>query len=83
MGRTNNSIVNLKFFPEKFILSKLSAPMHSRKGQKVSSFLGDKLLISPVQGTLEILLQWNLVNTVTNRSKTFGRITWAGSNLMT
>ena len=50
--------------------------MHSRKGQKVSSFLGDKLLISSVQGTLEIPVQWNLVNTVTNRSKTFGLITW-------
>ena len=55
MGRTFFTIAHLKFFPEKFTLSKLSAMMYSKKRQlTTSSFLGDKLTVSPVQGTSEI-----------------------------
>ena len=35
-------------------LSKLFATLHSRKGETVSSCLGDKFITSPVQGTSEI-----------------------------
>ena len=46
-------IANLKFYPEK-LLSKLFATMHFKKGEKVSSFPGNKLTTSFVQGTSEI-----------------------------
>ena len=45
---------NLKFYPEKFTLSKLFATMYFKKGEKVSSFPGNKLTTSLVQGTSEI-----------------------------
>ena len=47
-------IANLKFYPEKFTLSKLFATMYFKKGEKVSSFPGNKLTTSLVRGTSEI-----------------------------
>ena len=48
------SFANFKVLSRKVELSKLFAMMHSKKVQTVSSFLGDKLTTSPVQGTSEI-----------------------------
>ena len=56
MGRKKGFIrtTSLKFYAENFTLSKLFATMHFKKGEKVSSFPGNKLTTSFVQGTSEI-----------------------------
>ena len=55
MGRTLLELqIQSSLIPEKFTLSKLFVMMHSKKRQKVSSFLGDKLTTSFRQGTSEI-----------------------------